>query len=184
MSKGVKTQFDDSSRLKQVNLELGQLAQQHKACRKNTGIYSAVGAVTLVLSLLGLMHLFPSGASDWTQNPNSPVYEIAVQDQGAFLPKAVIVAAGFLIGLLAVYRARQKCTEQRGLWEREGDLRKEMRRLRDRLYIVDQVHANTEPHHRHGPRQEVPLAPDDVRGEYVGLYNPPSSQRAGGKKSA
>lgn len=167
----------DCSRLKQVNLELGQLASEHKACRLNSGIFSGLGAVVLAISLLGLIHLMPSGAGDWTQNPDSPVYAIAAQDQGAYMLKAVVVACGFATGLAFLYRARLQCSQQRSLWQREGDLRREMRQMRDELYVVDQVSTVHRPHPKSHPGQLAPLNPDEARGEYVGFYNPPASHR-------
>lgn len=177
MSDESKTQYLDSSRLKQVNLELGRLAGEHKACRINSGLFSGLGAVVLAVSLLGLIHLLPAGASDWTQNPNSPVYAIAAQDESTFAVKAVLVAIGFFTGLAFLLKARLQCSRQRNLWQLEGDLRTEMRQLRDRLYIVDQVHAPHEPHPRRDIGPTAPLDPDAARGEYVGVYNPPASHR-------
>ena len=133
MADQAEPRYVDSSRLKQVNLELGHLAGKHKACRVNSGLFSGLGAVVLALSLLGLIHIFPAGADDWTQNPASPVYAIAVQQEDHFTLKAVLVGIGFFTGLAFVYTARRQCVKQRSLWQREGDLRKEMRELRDRL---------------------------------------------------
>ena len=170
-------QYVDSSRLKQVNLELGGLASKHKACRLNSGVFSALGAVVLAISLLGLIHLFPAGASDWTQNPNSPVYEIAAQNEQAFVLKSMAVAVGFATGLAFLYTARSQCTKQRGLWQQEDELRREMRKLRDRLYAVDQINAVHEPDPKRQVGQTAPLEPDEARVEYVGVYNPPASHR-------
>ncbi|MCB1818261.1 MAG: hypothetical protein KDI77_10040 [Gammaproteobacteria bacterium] len=177
-------QYVDSSRLKQVNLELGGLASKHKACRLNSGAFSALGAVVLSISLLGLIHLFPAGASDWTQNPNSPVYELAAQNEQAFVLKSMAVAVGFATGLAFLYTARSQCTKQRGLWQQEDDLRREMRHLRDRLYVVGQMHAVREPDPKRQVGQTAPLEPDEARGEYVGVYNPPASRRDHGPEHA
>lgn len=177
MGDRLEHRYLDSSRLKEVNLELGQLASQHKACRLNSGLYSGIGAVVLAISAVGLIHLLPAGASDWTQNPDSPVYAIATQDQSAFLLEAVMVALGGVTGLALLYTARLNCTRQRKLWQREGDLRKEMRRLRDRLYVVDKLHTEHATHPPRHPGKTAPLAADDARGEYVGLYNPPAAHR-------
>ena len=174
MADQAEPRYVDSSRLKQVNLELGHLAGKHKACRVNSGLFSGLGAVVLALSLLGLIHIFPAGADDWTQNPASPVYAIAVQQEDHFTLKAVLVGIGFFTGLAFVYTARRQCVKQRSLWQREGDLRKEMRELRDRLYVVDQLHGH-ETHTKLPPEHPKPLAPDEARGEYVGVYNPPTS---------
>ena len=177
-------QYVDSSRLKQVNLELGGLASKHKACRLNSGVYSALGAVVLAISLLGLIHLFPAGASDWTQNPNSPVYEIAAQNERAFALKSMMVTVGFVAGLAFLYTARSQCKKQRGLWRREDKLRKEMRQLRDRLYVLGQMHPVHEPDPKRQVGQTTPLEPDEARGEYVGVYNPPASRRDHGPEHA
>ncbi len=178
MANKIETQFVDSSRLKQVNLELGRLASQHRACRLNSGIFSGVGAVILALSLLGLIHILPAGADDWTQNPDSPVYAIAAQEVSSLPIKTALVAMGFATGLAFVFTARRKCSQQRSLWQREGELRTEMRQLRDELYIVDQLHAANEPHPKRDLEHPKPLDPDEARGEYVGVYNPPQSHRS------
>lgn len=175
MANTSRSGYVDSTRLKQVNLELGHLASKHKACRLNTGVFSGLGAAVLAVSLVGLIHLFPAGASDWTKNPDSPVYAMAAEEQGAFTWKAVIVGIGFVTGLGLLYNARRQCSTQRSLWKQEGELRQEMRQLRDRLYIVDQVHSVHEHHPAHHPGSTAPLDPDEARGEYVGLYNPPAS---------
>ena len=165
----------DSSRLKQLNLELSQLASKHRACRLNSGIYSGLGAVVLVISLLGLIHLLPSGVDDWAQNPNSPVYDIAIQDQSAHMLRGVVVAVGLVVGLAFLYTARLRCSQQRSLWKRESDLRKEMLQIRDALYVVDQLHSVHEAHPKRHLARTALLKPDEARDEYVGLYNPPSS---------
>jgi hypothetical protein len=170
-------QYKDSSRLKQVNLELGGLANKHKACRLNSGIFSILGAVVLAISVLGLIHLLPAASDDWTQNPDSPVYAIAAQEKNVFELKAIFVAIGFVTGLTLLYKARAQCSQQRGLWQREKSLRGEMRQLRDRLYVVDQLHSVHEPQPNRHVGQTTPLDPDDARGEYVGVYNPPVSHR-------
>jgi hypothetical protein len=167
----------DSSRLKHVNLELGKLASKHKACRLNSGIFSGLCAVVLAISLVGLIHLLPAGTADWTQNPNSPVYAIAAQDQSAFMLKAVLVTIGFITSLGFLYTARLQCSQQRSLWQREDDLRREMRQLRDKLYVVDQLHSAHEPHPTRQLGHTAPLDPDEARGEYVGVYNPVASHR-------
>jgi hypothetical protein len=167
----------DSSRLKQVNLELGRLASRHKACRVNSAVTSGLGAVILAISLLGLVHLLPAGADDWTQNPDSPVYAIATQHQSTATLKSILVALGFATGLGFLFAARFQCAQQRRVWQREGDLRDEMRRIRDRLYVADQVQSLHEPHPKRPVGQVAPLDPDQARGEYVGVYNPPASHR-------
>jgi len=172
MTNQLKTGYVDSSRLKQVNLELGHLAHQHKTCRLNSGIFSMLGAVVLAISMVGLIHLLPAGAGDWTQNPDSPVYSLASQEESTFVPKAVTVGIGFLIGLALLYSARRQCSRQRSLWKREGDLRNEMRQLRDRLYVVDQLHGPHEVHPKRQTGSTAPLGPEEARGEYVGVYNP------------
>jgi hypothetical protein len=173
----IDPQHADSGRLKQVNLELGRLAKEHHACRVNSFGFSAFGAVVLAISALGLIHMLPAGGSDWTRNPNSPVYSVAVKHQHTSMPEAVLVASGFVMGLVLLYRARTKCSRQRRLWKQEGDLRKEMRRLRDKLYVSDRPLAAQHPHpHRHAGHT-APLDPDAARGEYVGIYNPAGSHR-------
>ena len=173
----IDPQRTDSSRLKQVNLELGRLAREHHACRVNSFSFSAFGAVVLAISILGLIHTLPADESDWTRNPDSPVYSVAVQHEHTSMPEAVLVLGGFVIGLGFLYRARTKCSKQRRLWKQEGDLRKEMRRLRDKLYVSDRSVPAQHPHpHQHSGHTE-PLDPDAARGEYVGTYSPPGSLR-------
>jgi hypothetical protein len=172
-----KPRYVESTRLKEVNLELGRLANQHRTCRLHSGIFSGLGAAMLAVCLLGLIQLLPAGASDWTQNPESPVYAIAAQDQSAFRIKATLLSVGFVIGLALLYTARRQCVRQRSLWHREGNLRKQMRQLRDELYVVNQVRSVRETHPKRQLEQAEPLDPDEARGEYVGVYNPPASHR-------
>lgn len=174
----------DSSRLKQVNLELGRLASRHKACRVNSAVTSGLGAVVLAISLLGLVHLLPAGADDWTQNPNSPVYAIATQHQDAAVLKGILVTFGFAAGLGLLFAARFQCAQQRRLWQREGNLREEMRLIRDRLYVADQLQSMLDTHPKRHLGQAAPLDPDQARGEYVGVYNPPASHRSPCPESA
>jgi hypothetical protein len=176
--------FTDSSRLKQVNIELGHLANQHKSCRLNSGVFSGLGATILAISVVGLIHLLPAGADDWTQNPDSPIYSIALQDESFFMLKTIAVAIGFVSGLTFIFVARRQCSRQRQLWKREGLLRSEMRQLRDKLYSVDQTRTADDMHHKHHAAHETPLAPDEARGEYVGVYNPPSSRPTPSPESA
>ena len=167
----------DSRRLKRVNLELGQLAREHNACRLNSFSFSALGSVVLAISVVGLIHLVPVGVNDWARNPDSPVYAIAVEQDDASIVGAVLVVIGFVTGLGLIYRARRQCAKQHRLWKEEGDLRREMRQLRDKLYAVDQLHSVHEPHPERHLGRAAPLAPDEARGEYVGIYNPPASHR-------
>ena len=166
-----------SSRLKQVNLELGQLAKEHHACRLNSFAFTAVAAVVLTLSVLGLIHLLPAGENDWTRNPDSPVYAIAAQHEEMSALKTALIVGGFVVGLGLLYKARRQCSKQRRLWKREGALRTEMRRLRDKLYVVDLPHPPHPAHHMLDAGNTAPLDPDEARGEYVGVYNPPASHR-------
>lgn len=175
----MKEKFDswqaDSSRLKQVNLEIGRIAHRHKACRVNSALTSVLGAVVLAISLVGLVHLLPAGADDWTQNPDSPVYAIAVEHQGANMVKGVLVVFGFVAGMSLLFTARFQCAQQRRLWQREGDLREEMREIRDRLYVADQLQSMHEPSPKRPLVESLPLDPNAARDEYVGVYNPPAS---------
>jgi hypothetical protein len=177
----MKDKFDpwhaDSSRLKQVNIELGHLASKHKTCRLNSAVFSGLGAVILAISLLGLVQLLPAGAGDWAQNQDSPVYALAAKQQSIFLLKGILVAIGFVAGLALLFSARVQCSRQVRLWQREGELRQEMRRIRDKLYIADQLGAVHEAHAKHPAAHKNPLDPAEARGEYVGVYNPPASRR-------
>ena len=91
MADMIDPQHAYSSRLKQVNLELGRLAREHQACRMNSFSFSAFGAVVLAISILGLFHVLPASESDWTQNPDSPVYSVAVQHAHTSMPEAVLL---------------------------------------------------------------------------------------------
>lgn len=183
MPDDTEPRYIDSSRLKQVNLELGQLASKHKACRLNSGLFSGLGAVILAISLVGLVNILPSGSNDWAQNPDSPVYELAVQNENLYTLKVVLVSIGFVVGLGFIVNARRQCVMQRGLWQREGDLRKEMRTLRDQLYVVDRKHPG-EPHPKRAVEHPQPLDADEARGEYVGVYNPPSGRQEASSETA
>lgn len=174
---GIDPKHVDSSRLKQVNHELGQLAKKHNACRLNSFSFSALGSVVLAISVVGLIHLGPVGVNDWTQNRDSPVYAIAAEQEDASMLEVVLVAGGFVTGLGLMYGVRRQCSKQHRLWKEEGNLRREMRQLRDKLYVVDQLHSIHESHPKRRLGQAVLLDPDEVRGEYVGIYNPPASHR-------
>jgi hypothetical protein len=153
----------DSKRLNQVDLELGRLAKAHHACRMNSFAFSAVGAVTLAFSVLGLIHLLPAGESDWTRNPDSPVYAVAAQQKPASMLEAGLVVGGFILGLGFVYRARTQCSRQHRLWQQEADLRTEMRRLldkRDGAEHSDLDHDRFSPQHVRSAR---PLDSDATR---------------------
>jgi len=91
--------------------------------------------------------------------------------------RGVIVAVGLVTGLAFLYTARLRCSLRRSLWKREGELRREVRQIRDKLYVVDQLNSVHEAHPKRHLTQAAPLDPDDARGEYVGLYNPPASHR-------
>jgi len=171
----IDPQHADSARLKQLNLELGQLSHKHKACQLNSGLLGALGGVILALSALGLITLLLANDDDWARNPDSPVHAIATAQEQQSTWLAVLVAAGFLSGIGVFYKARTQCSKQRRLWKREGDLLSEMRRIRDKLYATNLPHT---PHSStdHRPAEHpAPLQPDEARGEYVGVYNPPSS---------
>jgi uncharacterized membrane protein YidH (DUF202 family) len=176
MKKSADSNHLDGRRLKELNLELGDLAREHRACRVNSFTFSALAAVLLGVSVLLLVQLISAGANNWTQNPNSPVYAIALEQSDNAPVKAVVVFFAIVAALGLVYRARAQCSKQRRLWNRETDLLTEMRRIRDRLYVADQPRPATEIRQHRPPRQPTPLDPDEARGEYVGLYNPPASQ--------
>jgi len=176
----IDPQHVDSARLKEINLELGKLAHRHQACRLNTSLFSALGAVILALSTLGLIHLLAANESDWAQNPDSPVYALAAQHEHGSLLEAILVTGGFFAGLGLLYKARSQCSRQRRLWQREGDLRVEMRRLRDRLYATDRVRSQGQhPHRAHD--HTAPLDPDAARSAYIGIYTPPASHHEQGR---
>jgi uncharacterized membrane protein YciS (DUF1049 family) len=173
----IDPQHAASSRLKQINLELGQLSHEHKSCQLNSGLLGAIGGVILAASSLGLITLLLSNDADWARNPDSPVYAMAVEELQESTWLAVLVAAGFVIGAGVFYKARSQCAKKQRLWKREGDLRNEMRRIRDRLYASDLPHhpAGTAASRHTG--RDTPLQPEEARGEYVGIYNPQTRPR-------
>jgi len=176
MSKQTFHNVSDSERLKQINLELGGLKHKHNTCRMNTRFYGALAAVLFTASSIGLINLMLADDTDWAQNPDSPVYQLATkQKENTWLPITLIVL-GFVGGSSMLFKARNNCSSQRGLWDRETDLRNEMQELRDRLYVTDAVKNPTPQHVEHPPTHSKPLTPEEARDEYVGTYTPPEQK--------
>jgi hypothetical protein len=174
MSKQTFHNVSDSERLKQINLELGGLKHKHNTCRMNARFYGVLAAILLTTSTVGMIHLMLADDADWAQNPDSPVYQLATQREGknTWLPISLIVL-GYLGGAGMLFKARNNCTSQKGLWDHETDLRVEMQELRDKLYITEAVHS-PHPHHvEHPPTHKAPLTPEEARKEYAGTYTPP-----------
>jgi len=184
MASIIDPQHAAGTRLKQINLELGQLSHEHKACQLNSGLLGALGGVILAASALGLITLLLSSDADWARNPDSPVYDMAVEELQDSRWLGLLVAAGFVTGAGIFYKARSQCAKKQRLWKREGDLRSEMRRIRDRLYASDLPHHPTGGAAPRHAAHATPLQPEDARGEYVGLYNPQVRDRvAKGRKA-
>ena len=176
MASIIDPQHTASTRLKQINLELGQLSHEHKACQLNSGLLGALGGVILAASALGLITLLLSSDADWARNPDSPVYEMAMEEVQDSTWLGLLVAVGFVTGAGIFYKARSQCAKKQRLWKREGDLRGEMRHIRDRLYASDLPHHPTGGAPRHAGHA-TPLQPEDARGDYVGLYHPKTHER-------
>lgn len=176
MPEPIDSHHVDGLRLKHLNLELGRLAREHRTCRVNSFAFSAAAAVLLVVSVLLVVQLIPAGGNNWTQNPNSPVYAMALEQSDNAPVKAVVVFFAVVAGLGLIFRARAQCSKQRRLWSRETDLLTEIRGIRDRLYLADQPRPAPDASRHRPPAQKGPLDPAEARGEYVGLYNPPASQ--------
>jgi hypothetical protein len=166
----------DRDRLKEVNLELGRLARKHHACRMNSFAFSAVAAVTLAISVLGLIHILPTGESDWTRNPDSPVYAVAVKQKPPSMLEAGLVAGGFVLSLWFVYQVRTQCSRQRRLWQKEADLRTEMRTLRGELYVENHPGAGRNLLLRRQVGRTAPLDWDATEGTHGRNYRPPARQ--------
>jgi hypothetical protein len=177
MTDTIDAQQAPSSRLKLINLELGRLATEHRACRLHSFGFSAAGAVLLVVSILGLISLLVAGKGDWTRNPDSPVYAIAAEREEVSVLRRALIAGGFVAGFGCLFWARSQCARQRRLWRHEKSLRDEMRGLRDELYAAGgaQVVQVAQGHRPPGPT--TPLDPDAARDAYVGIYNPPPRHR-------
>lgn len=176
MTDTIDAQHARSVRLKRVNLELGRLATEHRACRLQSFGFSAAAAVLLVVSVLGLVPLLVAGKGDWTRNPDSPVYAIAAAREEIPVLRYVLVVAGFAGGFGCLYWARRQCGRQQRLWQHEKALRDEMRGLRDQLYVSGASATPPRAHavHPHRPAgHTAPLDAEEARGEYVGIYNPP-----------
>jgi hypothetical protein len=172
MSKQIFHNVSDSERLKQINLELGGLKHRHNTCRMNARFYGVLAAVLITASTVGLIHQSLADDADWAQNPDSPVYQLATKEKhNTWLPLTLIVL-GYLGGLGMIFRARHNCSSQKGLWDRETNLRVEMQEIRDKMYVKDAV-QHPHPHHGdHPPTHAEPLTPEEARKEYAGTYTP------------
>ena len=179
MGNEVLTNLSDYDRLKEINIELGNITHRRKACRGKTSLFGALGGVLLAASVIGIIHGLLNSNSDWTANRNSPVYEVAAQDKSRFEVSLPVSIAGILAGLALFVFAKTKCSEGVELHQRQWKLIGEMRVLRDKMYPHEIKKRDWGP--KKGVSEEVhthPLEPDAVRNEYVGVYSPPGSHKS------
>lgn len=173
-----KPESPDVEKLNRKHHELGEIKLKHIKCRRKTSFYGALGGILLALSALGSFHYVTSQKTDWSKNPDSPVYTLAQQSENGFqLPLAALMV-GFIGGLALFYKARKNFMRQEHLWITENLLILEIRQLSERLYP-----RNTAQEGRHPAKPKAPASPlpaDVARGEYLGVYSPP--QRENGRK--
>lgn len=177
MAAAERTGLSDYDRLKQINTELGGIASQRKACRMKISIFGALGGMLLSASVISVFHNLLNSSNDWAKNPDSPVHLVVSQDISSFKIPVPVGAGGIILGLGLFLFAKTRCSLENRLSNQEWELVAEMRRLRDKMYPHD---IEKHDHRRFAPPDPdhtVPLNPDTVRGEYVGLYSPPGSHK-------
>ncbi|MCG8429152.1 MAG: hypothetical protein MI754_17490 [Chromatiales bacterium] len=168
--------LSDYDRLKEINHELSSLAKERKACRSKTSIFGAIAGVLLAVSLITLFQNLLNMNNDWEANINSPVHEVVAQDESSSLFIG-LSCLGIVLGLGLFVMARGKCSQAGALNDKERSLVTEMRLLRDKMYVKGEMRDDQ----RYRPKREeqtTPLAPEEVRGEYVGVYSPPGSKNS------
>jgi hypothetical protein len=151
--------------------ELGELRQRHGTCRKNTMLFGAIGGILLALACVGSFQYVVSQKTDWSKNPNSPVYQLATASEKRIHVPLGVLLLGYLGGIAMFYKARKNFALQEHLWIKENLLVLEIRELRDKLYPTS---AGPRQPHQSRPRlHPVPLQANEARGEYLGVYSPP-----------
>lgn len=174
MSSPSKPESPEVEKLNRKHHELGEIKLKHIRCRRKTGVYGALGGALLAFSTLGSFQYVTSQKTDWSKNPDSPVYSIAQQAEDGFQVPLVALLAGFVGGLALFYKARKNFMRQEHLWISENLLILEIRQLRDKLYPRNPAQ---EVRHPAKPREHAsPLPADEARGEYLGVYSPHSDQ--------
>lgn len=161
----------DAENLNQKNQELAGLRREHGRCKRKTSLYGALGGILLALSCLGSFKYIVSQETDWSKNPNSPVYEIARQNETRFQVPLYVLLGGVGLGLGMFFKARKHFVSQEQLWFKQNLLILEIRELRDRLYPRQ---ASAAPQvHTISVENTQPLQAGEAREEYFGVYSPP-----------
>jgi len=165
-------------RLKEINSELSEIAHHRKECRGKTNIFAVLGSIVLAASVLGLIQTVISEDDDWSANPNSPVHSIVSEDKSSTEIIVPISVTGILIGLGLFARVRSKTCQCNDLDQKSQGLVEEMRTLRDQMYPREAEKRDMRyAPPKHAPEHPLPMDPDEVRGEYAGVYSPPGSHR-------
>ncbi|MES9962059.1 MAG: hypothetical protein ABW116_00805 [Candidatus Sedimenticola sp. 20ELBAFRAG] len=183
MGSAANTGFSDYDRLKEINLELSTLGHKKKSCQLKTSLFGALGGVVLAASSIALFHNFVNSEDDWANNRNSPVHQQVMEDASSFKVPVYVSLFGYAIGLGLFFMAKSSCTNRDQIGDMVWALKGEMRSLRDQMYPHDVEKDNK----RFAPPKEKGsdhlLDADEVRGEYIGIYNPPGSHKATGTDS-
>lgn len=172
----VDNKLSDYDRLKTINLELSAITHKRSACRRKTSLYGALGGILLAASSIGFFHNIVNMDDEWTNNPNSPVYQEVSSDQTSFKLPIPVAFFGLFIGFGLFYKAKTNCAERELLCNREWTLNNQMRGLRDQMYPHNMAHLEKR-HGSHKPEHKQPLNPEEARGEYVGVYSPPGTKQ-------
>lgn len=167
---GVEPDHTDVNRLTGMHRELVKLRQRHGGCRKRTILFGAVGGILLALACVGSFHYVVSQKTDWSKNPNSPVYQLAMErEKSVHIPLGALLL-GYLGGITMFYKARKNFSRQEHLWIKENLLILEIRELRDKMYPTHAIPR--QPHHSRPLLHPAPLQANEARGEYLGVYSP------------
>lgn len=177
---GARTGLADYDRLKEINSKLSTLSHKRKSCQVKTSLFGAFGGILLAASSIALFHNFVNSEDDWASNRDSPVHQEVLKDKSSFKVPIPAAFVGYFLGFGLFLMARNSCSQRDSLSDQEWALKGEMRSLRDAMYPHD-IDKND---HRFAPPKEKgsdhPLNPDEVRGEYIGIYSPPGSHKATG----
>lgn len=166
----LESEHSDTDKLNRMHHELGALRQSHGRCRKHTLLFGAIGGILLALSSMGSFHYVVSQETDWSKNPDSPVYQLALETENGFRIPIAVLMVGFLFGIGMFYKAREYFNKQEHIWIKESLLILEIRELQNALY----PRSPTGQHPHSLPLEHAsPLEASDARGEYLGVYSPP-----------